>query len=267
MTWTTPDGRIPVNPDYEEPSFARRDRYSDAYAYGAGAGWNGVPADSVQAGVPLAAADPGWDPVEELAYLMQEAVTAEQAARVPPPRGEPTPGGDFIDPMESLAQITAQLPPPRRSSAGHRKISGRKLRLKWLRTGSFVIVALVAVIVAMVSVFGGMVAYRPLQNITSGSDHGMVPSWPLLVYGPWMVASLSILRTALHQRRAVHSWFIVLLFSSVAIMLCIAQADRTFTGIAGASLPALASLACFQQLVRQITLTLPPRQSTRRHRQ
>ena len=38
VTWTTPDGRIPVNPDYEEPSFARRDRYSDAYAYGAGAG-------------------------------------------------------------------------------------------------------------------------------------------------------------------------------------------------------------------------------------
>lgn len=95
----------------------------------------------------------------------------------------------------------------------------------------------------------------------------MVPSWPLLVYGPWTVASLSILRTALHRRRAVHSWFIVLLFSSVAIMLCVAQADRTFTGIAGASLPALASLACFQQLVRQITLTLPPRQGTRRHRQ
>jgi len=266
VTWTSPDGRIPVNHDYGEPAFARREWYSDAYSYGPGTGWNGVPADSVHTGVPTAAPDPGWDPVEELAYLMQEAVTAEQAARVPPPRGESAPGGDFIDPMESLAQITAQVPPPRSSAAGHRKIAARKLRLKWLQTGSFVIVALVAVIVAMVSVFGGMVAYRPLQNITSGGDHGMVPSWPLLVYGPWTVASLSILRTALHQRRAVHSWFIVLLFSSVAIMLCVAQADRTFAGIAGASLPALASLACFQQLVRQITLTLPPRQGTRRHR-
>jgi hypothetical protein len=267
VTWTMPDGHIPVNHDYVDPSFARREWYSDAYSYGTGTGWNDGPADSVHAGGPPAASDPGWDPVEELAYLMQEAVTAEQTARVPPPRSEPESGGDFLDPMESLAQITAQLPPPRSSSAGHRRIRGPKLRRKWLQTGSFVIVALVAVIVAMVSVFGGMVAYRPLQNITSGADDGMVPSWPLLVYGPWMVASLSILRTALHQRRAVHSWFIVLLFSSVAMMLCIAQADRTFTGIAGASLPALASLACFQQLVRQITLTLPPRQGTRRHRQ
>ncbi|WP_416071887.1 DUF2637 domain-containing protein [Streptomyces sp. ID05-04B] len=256
-----------MNHDYVDPSYAQREWYSDAYSYGAGSGWNGGPADSVRAGVSPAASDPGWDPVEELAYLMQEAVTAEQTTRVPPPRGEPASGDDFHDPMESLAQITAQLPPARSSSAGHRRSRGRKLRLKWLQTGSFVIVALVAVIVAMVSVFGGMVAYRPLQNITSGADPGMVPSWPLLVYGPWMVASLSILRTALHQRRAFHSWFIVLLFSSVAMMLCIAQADRTFTGIAGASLPALASLACFQQLVRQITLTLPPRQGTRRHRQ
>jgi quinol-cytochrome oxidoreductase complex cytochrome b subunit len=168
--------------------------------------------------------------------------------------------------MENLAQITAQLPPTRRSSAGHRKLHVRKVRLKWAQTGSFFIVALVAVIVAMVSVFGGMVAYAPLQNISSGTKSGIVPQWPLLVYGPWMVASLSILRTALHLRRTLHSWFIVLLFSSVAIMLCVAQADRTVTGIAGACLPALASLACFQQLVRQITLTLPPRQGTRRHR-
>ncbi|MEV1067697.1 DUF2637 domain-containing protein [Streptomyces sp. NPDC050263] len=256
-----------MNHEYADPSFERRAWYSDAYSYGSDTGWNGEPVDSVHAGLPLTPPDAGWDPVEELAYLMQEAVPAEQTAWVPPPRGESSAGVDFTDPMESLGQLTAQLPPTRLSSAGHRKIPGRRLRLKWLRTGSFVIVALVAVIVAMVSVFGGIVAYRPLQNITSKTGGGMVPSWPLLVYGPWMVASLSILRTALHQRRAVHSWFIVLLFSSVAIMLCVAQADMTFTGIAGASLPALASLACFQQLVRQITLTLPPRQGTRRHRQ
>ncbi|MFD9391116.1 DUF2637 domain-containing protein [Streptomyces sp. NPDC060000] len=256
-----------MNHDYVNPSFAQPEWYADAYSSGAGTGWNGGPADNVPAGVPLTAPDAGWDPVEELAYLLQEAVPAEQPARVPPPRSEPPSGVDFTDPMENLAQITAQLPPTRSSSAGHRKIPGRKARLKWLQTGSCVIVALVAVIVAMVSVFGGMVAYRPLQNITSGTGVGTVPSWPLLVYGPWMVASLSIIRTALHQRRAVHSWFIVLFFSSVATMLCVAQADKTLTGIAGASLPALASLACFQQLVRQITMTLPPRQATRRHRQ
>ncbi|MER5582789.1 DUF2637 domain-containing protein [Streptomyces asoensis] len=265
--WTTPDGRTPMNDDYVDPDFTRRDWYSDAHSYGSDAGWNGGPADALHGGVPLTAPDAGWDPAEELAYLMQEAMSAESAVRVPPPRSEPAPVADAVDPMEGLAQITVQLPPTRRPAAAHRKVPGRKVRRLWLRTGSFVIVALVAVIVAMVSVFGGMVAYRPLQNITSGTGGGMFTSWPLLVYGPWMVASLSILRTALHQRRAVHSWFIVLLFSSVAMMLCVAQADKSFTGIAGASLPALASLACFQQLVRQITLTLPPRQTTRRHRQ
>ncbi|MFI7503956.1 DUF2637 domain-containing protein [Streptomyces sp. NPDC049687] len=223
--------------------------------------------DAVHSGVPLTPPDSGWDPVEELAYLLQEAVPTEPPAMVPPPRSESPSGVDFTDPMESLAQITAQLAPPRRSSAGHRKMRVRKPQLKWLQTGSFVIVAIVAAIVAMVSVFGGMVAYRPLQNITSGTGSGTVPLWPLLVYGPWTVASLSILRAALHQRRAMHSWFIVLSFSSVAMMLCVAQADRTFTGIAGSALPALASLACFQQLVRQITLTLPPRQGKPRHRQ
>ncbi|MFF3328873.1 DUF2637 domain-containing protein [Streptomyces sp. NPDC002888] len=256
-----------MNHDYADPSFARREWYSDAYPFGTGTGGHGSPSETLYSGVPLVPPDSGWDPGEELAYLLQEAVPAEQAATVPPPRSEPSPGVDFTDPMENLAQITAQLPPLRRSAAGHRKMRVRKLRLKWLQTGSFVIVAFVAVIVAMVSVFGGMVAYGPLLNITAGTKSGVIPWWPLLVYGPWMVASLSILRTALHRRRALHSWFIVLLFSSVAMMLCVAQAERTFTGIAGAALPSLASLACFQQLVRQITLTLPPQQGPPRHRQ
>ncbi|MGX1274784.1 DUF2637 domain-containing protein [Streptomyces phaeoluteigriseus] len=255
-----------MNHEFPDPSFAQREWYSDSYSYGPGTGSNAGHAAGVHSGVPLTAPDAGWDPVEELAYLLQEAVP-EQPTRIPPPRSEHAPDVGFSDPMEGLTQITAQVPPSRRSAAGHRKSHVRRARLKWLQTGSFVIVALVAVIVAMVSVFGGMAAYRPLQNIPSDPGSAMVSSWPLLVYGPWMVASLSILRTALHQRRAVHSWFIVLLFSSVAMMLCVAQADWTFTGIAGACLPALASLACFQQLVRQITLTLPPRQSPRRHRQ
>ncbi|MFD7137296.1 DUF2637 domain-containing protein [Streptomyces sp. NPDC059894] len=256
-----------MNHDYADPSFVRHEWYSDSYPYGSGTGRHGSPVDSLNPGDPLAPPDSGWDPVEELAYLLQEAVPAEQAAMVPPPRGESPAGADFADPMENLAQITAQLPPIRRSSTGHRKMRVRKLRLKWMQTGSLVIVAFVSVIVAMVSVFCGVVAYGPLQSITSGTKSGLIPWWPLLVYGPWTVASLSILRTALHQRRAFNSWFIVLLFSSVAMMLCVAQAERTFTGIAGAALPALACLACLQQLVRQITLTLPPRKGKPRHRQ
>ncbi|MGV9558977.1 DUF2637 domain-containing protein [Streptomyces sp. NPDC003401] len=264
-----------MNRDHVDPSFARQEWYPDAYSYGSGAGWYGAPADTLNPGASFAQpAASDWDPVEELAYLLQEATPAEpvsapveQVAAVPPPRVEPPPGVDFTHQMENLAHITAQLPPVRNSSAGHRKVHVRKLRLKWVQAGSLLILACVAVIVAMVSVFGGMAAYAPLRNISAGTRSGMIPQWPLLVYGPWTVASLCILRTALHRRRALHSWCIVLLFSSMAIMLCVDQADRTVTGVAGAALPALASLACFQQLVRQITLTLPPRKTSRRHRQ
>ncbi|MFE4665520.1 DUF2637 domain-containing protein [Streptomyces sp. NPDC056716] len=279
-----------MNHDYMDLSYARREwypeypEYPEAYPPGPDTGWHGSPIDPLHAQGPLEPPDPGWDPVEELAYLMQDAGPAERTATVPPPHAVPHPhavppphndpssGADFSESLENLVQITAQLPPirrstTRRSAMGHRKTRTRKPRFKWLQTGSFVIVAFVAVIVAAVSVFGAMAAYGPLQRITSDAEGGEIPWWPLLVYGPWIVASLSILRTALHRRRALHSWSVVLIFSAVAIMLCVTQAERTIAGIAGAALPALASLACFQQLVRQITLTLPPRKSASRHRQ
>ncbi|MFS8197055.1 DUF2637 domain-containing protein [Streptomyces sp. CWNU-52B] len=221
-------------------------------------------------GAPSGSFDSAWDPVEELTYLLQDAASAEPSATVPPPRSEAPPvGGLTGDPMDNLARITAELPRIRSHPSGHRKVRIRKSlksRFTWLQTVSFTIAALGAVIVSMVSVFGGMVSYVPLRHVASLTESSTAAWWPLLVYGPWMMASLSILRAALHQRRAAHSWFVVLLFASVAMALCAAQAHRTFTSIATAALPALAALACFQQLVRQITLTRPPRQSVPRHR-
>ncbi|WP_416520489.1 DUF2637 domain-containing protein [Streptomyces achromogenes] len=241
-----------MNHEYAGSSFVRREWYADAAPY---------PTDDV-----LVPPDAYWDPAAELASLLGTAPT-EQTATVPPPRAETAPGAHFTDPKEKLARIAGQFSPGRNSPAGaaHRKRRVQRNHIKWMRAGSFVIAAFVSVLVAMVSVFGGMAAYGPLRNATPGVNGGMIAWWPLLVYGPWMAASLSILRNALHQRRAVHSWCIVVLFSSVAMILCVAQADRTVTGIAGAALPAFASLACFQQLIRQITLTLPQSQEKPRH--
>jgi len=248
-----------MNNEYTDLPFARYEKHPE-YPIGTGTGRHSNSVDALY--------EQGWDPVEELTYLLQDAATAEHEATVPPPRGEPSCSDGFAnDPMDNLVQITAELPPLRRSSTGHRKVRVRKPRFTWLQTVSFVIVAFAAVIVSMVSVFGGMVAYTPLRHIASATQSGTAPWWPLLVYGPWMVASLSILRAALHQHRAVHSWYVVLLFSSVAMVFCVADADRTFIGVATGVVPALASLTCFQQLVRQITLTRPPRQSKSRHRQ
>ncbi|MFJ6718661.1 hypothetical protein [Streptomyces sp. NPDC091259] len=136
-----------------------------------------------------------------------------------------------------------------------------------LRTGSLFTAVLVAAIAAVVSIFSGLAICEALRHSAGPRTADDVVSWwPLLIYGPWVVASLSILRAALHQRRAVHSWSIVLLFSTLATLLCVAQAPSTFAARAAATLPPIAALACFQQLVRQITLTRPPRQPVPRHR-
>ncbi|MFF0445298.1 DUF2637 domain-containing protein [Streptomyces sp. NPDC004609] len=217
---------------------------------------------------PLGPLDASWDPAEELAFLLHDATEAEHTITPPAPRrGETAPAEPGPDTWPGTDHLPADPPYRRAPHPRRRRARVRRPAFTLLQTASFFIAALAAVIVSMVSVFGGMVAYDPLRHIAEPRTHGdVVHWWPLLVYGPWMVASLSILRAALHQRRAVHSWAVVLLFSTVAILLCVAQAPRTFTDAATAALPALAALACFQQIVRQITLTRPPRQATPRHR-
>ncbi|WP_436846175.1 hypothetical protein [Streptomyces chartreusis] len=217
---------------------------------------------------PLTPPDPTWDPAEELAFILEEAL-GEQGPRIPAPRdvapaapADPAPA----ERMQRLQDITEELPPVREVPRRHRKVRARRAPgvLRWT---SFLIAVLTAVIASAVGLLSGMVAYDPLRLVAaSPAERGLRTWWPLLVYGPWLVASLSVLRAALHQRRAVHSWCVVLVFSCVAVLLCVAQAPRTVLGTAAAALPGLAALACFQQVVRQITLTRPPVRTVPRHR-
>lgn len=220
---------------------------------------------------PLIPPDSAWDPAEELAFMLRDAMAEQQRPRNLTVRDETPveahPAENPVNtPLENLQEITAELPPLRDVSRGHRKVRERR-RPSGLRAASHLIAALAAVVASSVSFFGGMVAYDPLRIVALPRMHEDIASWwPLLVYGPWLVASLSVLRAALHQRRAVHSWGVVLLFSSVAMLLCVVQAPKTIVDTSAAALPGLASLACFQQLVRQITLTRPPRRTAPRHR-
>jgi hypothetical protein len=166
--------------------------------------------------------------------------------------------------LAGLTQVTEELPRVR-PAPGHRRLPPRRPSLSPLQRLSYLIVAIAAVIVSMVSVLGGVITYDPLRRLPGlHASYGVGCLWPVLVYGPWLVASLSVLRAALHRRRAMHSWAVVLFFSTVAMLLCIAQSPKTLTGVATGALPALAALACFQQLVRQITLTRPPRRTVSR---
>ncbi|MER7479406.1 hypothetical protein ABTX60_17495 [Streptomyces sp. NPDC126510] len=220
---------------------------------------------------PLTPPDPTWDPAEELAFILEEAL-GEQA-RIPaprdedlPPAAEPARSPAPVTHMRRLQDITEELPPVREVPRRHRKVRARKAA-GVLRTTSLLVAALAAVIASAVSLLSGVVAYDPLRLVAvSPAARGLRTWWPLLVYGPWLVGSLSVLRAALHQRRAVHSWCVVLVFSCIAVLLCVVQAPRTILGIAAAALPGLAALACFQQVVRQITLTRPPMRSVPRHR-
>lgn len=214
---------------------------------------------------PLIPPDSAWDPAEELAFMLRDAV--EQQPRVPAAHDEDPPAApDGDSHRDALVEITAELPPMQAAHRGHRKVRTRR-HTNMIRVASYSSAAMVTVIASAVSIFGGLISYDPLRFIAASRAHtGAVSWWPLLVFGPWLVASLSILRASLHQRRAFHSWSVLLIFSAIAMTLCVAQAPRNMIDTAAAALPSFASLACFQQVVRQITLTRPPRRSLPRHR-
>ncbi|MBT2540364.1 hypothetical protein J7E99_06515 [Streptomyces sp. ISL-44] len=218
-------------------------------------------------GHPLDEAHGPWDPAEELASLLQEAIAPRQPEPVTPVGFDTT--GDTVSAVGLVAGLkqTHAEKPHTQVSGGHRRHPSKTRVMTLLQTGSLCTAVLVAVIAAVVSILSGLAICDALRHSAGPQAAREVVSWwPLLIYGPWMVASLSILRSALHQRRALHSWSIVLLFSTLATLLCVAQAPRTIAAGAASALPAIAALACFQQLVRQITLTRPPRQATPRHR-
>ncbi len=158
--------------------------------------------------------------------------------------------------------VSAARTIPRKRGGARRRPSrlvrcARWIQRPWLKVLSLFIAALSAVIVGMLSALGGLIAYDPLRRMASPGAHGLAAWWPLLIYGPWLVASLSILRAALHRRRAGHSWAVVVLFSAFAMCLCVVQASRTPIAMAVAGLPPVTALLSFHQLVHQITLIAP----------
>jgi Protein of unknown function (DUF2637) len=157
----------------------------------------------------------------------------------------------------------AHIPPDAAAPATHRQQRRRLLRIlgiTWLQVLSLAAVTFTAVIVVFLSALGGILSYDPLRGLAAtGAPGGLARLWPLLVYGPWLVASVSILRAAAYRRRAAHSWAVVVLFATITGTLCVVQAPKTVTGVAVTVLPALTILVSFHQFVRQLTLTSPPR--------
>lgn len=199
--------------------------------------------------------------------------TDEMGVFVPP---ELRPVGDAWGFGDDTARLTdllktedlAEPPVPRHRRTRHRVSPPREsAKVRWLRWSSLLLAATTAVLVAMLSVLGGLISYQPLREAAAPGGSAVLDAlWPLLVYGPWLVASLSILRAALHQRAARHSWVVVVLFSGLAVCLSVAQAPMTAVDIAVAAVPPISALVAFHQIVKQMTLTNPPRHALPRQR-
>ncbi|MEU8827886.1 DUF2637 domain-containing protein [Streptomyces sp. NPDC048636] len=171
-------------------------------------------------------------------------------------------------PQHPIGPLRPPSHAPARGGRGkRRRVRFRLPTMPWVQLTSLLFAAVTTVIVAMLSVLGGMISYPPLRYLASPStSESMAAWWPLLVYGPWLVASLSVLRAALHRRGAAHSWAVVVLFSVIAVFLCVAHAPKNPASMAVAGLPPVAALVSFHQLVRQITLNSPPRHALPRTR-
>jgi hypothetical protein len=200
--------------------------------------FTGVPADAAaEEPVPTGLAGGQWDIDAEFEQLFRqpEAPQEEPVAVRPPVR-----------------------PALHRKRRPHRVRQFFKgLRVPWVSVISFCIAMATGAIACVVSLLGAMVAYDPLRVLAYPTAHNFASAWPLLIYGPWLAGCLSVLRAAAHQRHVRTAWAVVTLFSAVAVVLCIAQAPRTATGMATAGLPPVAALACFHLLYRQVTLVHP----------
>jgi hypothetical protein len=262
----------------EEPYGAPGGRFTGVPGVPGGAGGSGVPwaetgdgppweqdgvveADGLRAATRLVGGQ--WDIDAEFEQLFRQPDPQEpQVPPLPPPLL-------FDDTVTRQAPVRP-APVPHRKRRPHRlRRLLKAMRMPWTSVVSFLIALATATIACVVSVLGAMVSYDPLKMLAYPTAHHLAPSWPLLVYGPWLAGCLSVLRAAAHQRHVRTAWAVVTAFSAVAVVLCVAHAPRTPTSMATAGLPPVAALACFHLLYRQVTLVQPrharlPRQ--RRHR-
>jgi hypothetical protein len=193
-----------------------------------------------------------WDLDAEFEHFFRPSAEEEQ----PPdhPLAPPPPA----DRAERLERIDRRRRRPRLI----------RIHIRWPSVLGHGIAGVTAGVTGTIGVLSAMISYGPLRLLASPTADSLAGAWPLLVYGPWLAACLSILHAARHRRHVRAAWFAMIAFTAIAMALCIAHAAKTLTDIATAGLPPLSALACFHLLYRQLTLLQPrhakiPRQRRR----
>ena len=83
--------------------------------------------------------------------------------------------------------------------------------------------------------------------------------WPLTVYGPCLLAGLSILRASVQRRTARKSWAVMLIASGTAVALCIGQSAHSLLAMVVVGIPPITALVCFRELIGQFSSRPGPR--------
>jgi len=174
-----------------------------------------------------------------------EVPVAWDAAFVPQPRGSKN------EPAPDRVAVGADAPsrPPRRASSP----SMTGLQAPGPRFGALTLAEFPRRLRLGLAAFLRVLRYAA----SSPFSHGLSQLWPAIVYGPWLLGCLSVLRAAPHGHRVAHSWVTLILFTCFSMGLSIAAVPRNLPDIMVAGLPALSSMVSLHQLVRQLTNTRP----------
>jgi hypothetical protein len=180
----------------------------------------------------------GWDPVEELAQMLSDASAA--------------------------AADPAAVPP----GARHRHRTSRRRDgedspcADGGQRATHVTVLIAVIALAALAMLGWSITYSYDQLRTVAASvlsPRFARWWPLTVYGPWLVAALSVLRAAAEQRSARRSWGIILGTSATAVALCAGPSSRSLLALVITGIPPVTALVCFWELVGQVSVRQRPR--------
>jgi hypothetical protein len=185
----------------------------------------------------------GWDPVEELAQMLSDA----SAAAVSPAT---------VDPAAAPPVVRHRHRTSRRRDGEDSHFSDGGQRV----THVTVLIAVIALVALAMLGWSITYSYDQLRTIAAS----VLPPefarwWPLTVYGPWLVAALSVLRAAVEQRSARRSWGIILGTSAMAVALCVSHSSRSLLALVIVGTPPVTALVCFWELVGQVSVRQRPR--------
>ncbi|MEU6066131.1 MULTISPECIES: DUF2637 domain-containing protein [Streptomyces] len=215
-------------------------------------------------------------PVYDLSQPVYDAVSyPQQSWTNPAPPDMPQKAWDLDEELaQMLSTATSQDSTHIPLDRPHRRSSRRRLRADshFLDGGqrvTHVTILIAAILVCAACMLGWSIAY------SYGQLHGIASSvlppklarwWPLMVYGPWFVAALSIVRATVQRRDTRRSWCVMLAASAMAVALSISHSSRSHLAFVMVGLPPVTALVCFWELVGQVSSGCRPRHAAHAQR-